>query len=854
MVKELDFEKITNSLDAGVLIIDSAWHISYVNDWIYDRSGLTPDQVINQKLTDVFPDLAKSRLIDCCREALDHSMPSRLSNTFNPTPFPLYEPENIGNEFFRLQQMVLIKPQKTKGTHSERLCEIIIADVTSIVIKESLLKRMAMERDLDAKLRAEERNHLQRIIDNTGDAILSFSPGELIDHSNPGAERLFAMSREELSQATFEQLLAQSCTTQGMAAERIGLYISQSIANKKAGETSFIADIINRNGVETPIEIKFSAVETGQKLSIVAVLRDLSSQIKVERVLKENEIRYKTLAKVAPVGIFEVDLEGICTYANSTWFQITRQPESSLQRLNWLNIVTEADREKSREAWKRCLYSNHSESFEFRIESKGTETWVLCQIMSNTDTKGSICGFIGTLTDISEQRQSQQRIEELAYYDPLTNLANRRLFKDRLNQAISSSKRAKTSFAMLALDLDEFKNVNDTLGHDVGDALLIEVAKRLRSIVRESDTIARIGGDEFSILLNPVNNTDDIATVAKKIIHSIQLPFYIAGEVQKISTSIGASVYPTDGNNAQLLIKNADIAMYVAKDAGKNRAAFYSVEMNAEAEYRRLLEKNLREVIDQKRFELYFQPQVDLNQGHILGAEVLLRWIDEHGNIQSPIPIIEVAESTGLMKPLGRLILHRSFAHLRELLDQKLVPEHFTLAVNISAKQFLTPSLLFDIWELMNKFSIPGKNVELEITESVWLKEYDIADKIIQCLKSFDISVSVDDFGTGFSSLSYLYKLPIDKIKIDQSFIADLKKNERAEDIINTITAVATKLSMEVIAEGIEDQQQLSTLLSLNCTMGQGYLLSKPLTFQGFVKYLQEFSLRDQQKRMCLIK
>ena len=809
---------------------------------MYEHTGFTPDKVINHQFTQVFPELENTRLLECCEEALSNSLPSKLSNSFNPSPFPLYDSQHIGNEFFRLQQMVTIKPQKESGEDSPSVCQIIIHDVTNTVIKESLLKRLAKEREVEVQHRVNERNHLQRIINNTADAILSFRPGENIDQSNLAAELMFAMNKEELSQIRFEDLLAKSNKTKGMIAERISLFISQSIRNKNSGIAAFNAEITNNKQEDFPVEIRFSSIVTDDKVSIVAVMRNLTKQLSVEGVLKESENRYKTLAKIAPVGIFEVDRSGIFTYANSTWFQITGQPASCLQSLHWLELVSPEDHARITERWEQCQQSTLRESFEFKIKHVDVETWVLCQIMANANNPLEITGYVGTFTDITGQRQSQKRIEELAYFDPLTDLANRRLFKDRLNQAIASAQRNNTQFALLELDLDEFKKVNDSLGHDAGDSLLVEVAKRLSGIVRESDTIARIGGDEFSIILKPITQIEDIEIVAKKIIKSIQLPFYIGGEIHKVSTSIGAAVFPIDGKNSQLLIKNSDMAMYAAKESGKNRVVFFNNSMNEEADARRLLEKNLRNIIDQESFELYYQPQLDLNTNTIIGAEALLRWQDDANRMKSPEELIAVAESTGLIKSLGRLILTRAFSQISELIREGHVNEDFKLAVNISAKQFLNPSLPFDIWDLMNKNQIHGHNIELEITESVWLKDYEIANQIIECLNSFNLSVSVDDFGTGFSSLSYLYKLPINKLKIDRSFISDLSQDTRAEDIISTITAVATKLSLDVIAEGIEDESQINTLLALNCHLGQGYLLSKPLPFDKF----RQFLLRDR--------
>lgn len=836
--RSIDFENVTNSLEQGVIILDAHFKIIYFNNWVYERTGYTSDVIMNQPFDEIFPSLKHSRLMECIEQSVQMMLPSRLSNSFNPSPFPLYDPLHIGNEFYRLQQMLIVKPHRTKNTDQSTYCEILIQDVTSRVIKEALLKSMAKERQVEAERQRKERNQLQRIINNTADAILSFSPGRAIDLANQRAEQMFAMSRQQIMQTTFEELFARYSKDRNMVEERMNLFIQRVFADRSPGSSVFYAELVNQDEHSFPVEVKFSAVLYDDQLSIVAMIRDLTLQKEAERTLKESENRYKTLTKVAPVGIFEADLVGVCTYANATWFQITGQFESCLHSIMWFDIALHEDKDFLRHKWEEGKETQFRERVEFRVDRGEGEVWVLCQIMANLDSFGRICGYVGTLTDISDQRLSRKKIEELAYYDPLTDLANRRLFKDRLDQTVHISKRHRSPFALLALDLDDFKQVNDTLGHDSGDTLLIEVAQRLKNIVREEDTICRVGGDEFTIILKSTNSIEDISMIAKKVAHSIQRPYGIAGEVVNVSTSVGISCFPGDGMSSDELIKNADLAMYAAKQSGKNQCTFYNAAMNKEVERRRQIERHLHNIIKEEVFEIYYQPQLDLNTGTVVGAEALLRWFDGNGVMQGPQQLVAVAESNGMIKQLGRMVLSKAFFHLRQLMDMECVGENFVLALNISARQFLNPSMPFDIWRLMKQYGISGKNIELEITESVWLKEFELANKVLECLKHFNVRVSVDDFGTGFSSLSYLYKLPIDKLKIDQSFVADLDNNTRAEVIINTITAVATKLSMDVIAEGIEDAYQLKRLQELNCRYGQGYFLSKPLSFEGIMHFL----------------
>ena len=440
-----------------------------------------------------------------------------------------------------------------------------------------------------------------------------------------------------------------------------------------------------------------------------------------------------------------------------------------------------------------------------------------------------------------KHKQAEKRILQMAYYDNLTGLPNRALFHDRLNQSLAYNERYKGNSAVLFLDLDNFKRINDTLNHSVGDLLLKAVAERLTKHIRISDTVARqginaqsntfarLGGDEFTVLLSEINSPHDAVSTARRILHSLAMPFRLDGHEVFVSCSIGIAVYPFDGEDTDSLLKNADSAMYHAKDQGKNNFQFYKQSMNATAFERLTMENSLRKAVERNELLLYYQPRMDIRTGKIVATEALLRWNHPDKGLIAPADFIPLAEETGLIIPIGEWVLKTACAQNKAW--QKLDPRHKHLAVsvNLSGLQFKQEGFVKIIEKVLNDSSLKPEYLELEITESVIMKNAERIIAMFHELKEMGVKISMDDFGTGYSSFSYLKRFPLDVIKIDRSFIKDMSDKNEDGAIVKAIIAMAHTLQLRVIAEGVETEQHLEFLRELDCDEMQGYLLSTPL-------------------------
>ncbi len=430
---------------------------------------------------------------------------------------------------------------------------------------------------------------------------------------------------------------------------------------------------------------------------------------------------------------------------------------------------------------------------------------------------------------VDDLQQAQLEMERMAFYDPLTGLANRRLFRDRLKQAVCSAQRNKGAVSLLYLDLDHFKKVNDTLGHDIGDALLKTVARRLRACVRREDTVARLGGDEFTVVLNQVAGTGGTTAVANKILKMLRQPVRLFDQELTVTASMGITVSPNDSEEPSSLLKNADLAMYRAKKRGRDNYQYFTEGMNTEVTERLYMENELRRALKCNEFAQYFQPLIRLETSELVGVEALLRWRHGQGTI-TPDQFIGVAEETGLIVPLGVWGL-RNACHRAKLL-QESVPMPVRIAVNLSVREFIEPNLVDTIGGILEETGLDAHALELEITESMLMENTEDFIHVLKKLKDLGVSLSIDDFGTGYSSLSYLKKFPVDTVKVDRSFIKDIPKDPHCVEIAAAVIAMAHKLHLTVVAEGIETDAQLAFLIDNQCDLGQGFLFSPPLPFE----------------------
>lgn len=460
----------------------------------------------------------------------------------------------------------------------------------------------------------------------------------------------------------------------------------------------------------------------------------------------------------------------------------------------------------------------------------GTPFWTSATVSAVYDELGAVCNRVISAIDITELKVASQRMEQLALFDALTGLANRRLFLDRLEQALHNARRRGTDTALLFLDLDQFKRINDTLGHDAGDLLLLTVADRLKSCVRSQDTVARLGGDEFTVLLTDIRDPQAVYGIARTILESLKAPVLLHKQEVIVSTSIGITFGPSDGDDTESLMRNADLALYRAKERGRDRYAFFTEELNRRATHLLQLEQELRHALRFDEFNLVFQPQIDLKTGRTVCVEALIRWIHPGRGAVNPDDFIPVAEETGLIVPIGAWVLRTACMQIKLL--HQLSDNRLRVAVNLSARQFRDPALEQVIAGALDASGLAPRYLEIEVTESMLMDDIDAVSAQLSRIKSMGVTVTIDDFGTGYSSLRYLKRLPVDILKVDREFVKDIPDDLNDMEVTAAIIAIAHKLGLKVIAEGVENKDQNDFLVINRCDFAQGYFFSRPLSFE----------------------
>jgi len=459
---------------------------------------------------------------------------------------------------------------------------------------------------------------------------------------------------------------------------------------------------------------------------------------------------------------------------------------------------------------------------------------------------------VAIVQDITERKQNEDRMRQLAYFDSLTGLPNRALFTEQLEQMLETANRHQHKLAILFIDLDNFKRINDSLGHTVGDSLLKEISQRLLTCIRQSDlvsryvdadteiSVSRLGGDEFTIVLNKIEDTDVAAIVAKRLLNTLSRPMMLDGHEIVVTPSIGIALAPLDSDNVENLLKHADTAMYHAKNNGKNNYQYYSSTMNAMGLERLTLESELRKALKNDELVVYYQPQVDIHNGKITGAEALVRWKHPKHGLVAPDYFIPLAEEMGVVVELGDKILHEACQQVKQWHDKGLMLDK--IAVNLSSLQFSQPNLIGAIQRTLSETGLPAKHLELELTESIIMKNLEATIKVLEELKGMGISISVDDFGTGYSSLNYLKRFPLDELKIDKSFIVDIDTDAHNAGIVTAIIAMAKSLGLTLVAEGVETDNQLKYIRGAGVVTVQGFLFSKPLPAEEFEQLLGQYN------------
>ncbi len=453
-------------------------------------------------------------------------------------------------------------------------------------------------------------------------------------------------------------------------------------------------------------------------------------------------------------------------------------------------------------------------------------------------------GVVSVVRDVSEGKRAEEAVEKLAYFDPLTGLPNRRLLNDRLSQYLAQADRHGSKVGVFYFDLDQFKKINDSLGHEAGDKMLMAVAGRLRECVRKTDTISRLGGDEFVAVLADVPGENQVDTVARQILETMATPYSIDRREIFSSCSIGITIYPNDADDAATLLRNADLAMYAAKQAGRNTFKFFSEDLNQKAQKRLDTEHRLRRAIGREEFVLHYQPQVDLHSGQVTGMEALVRWVSpDDGKTIFPADFIPIAEETGLIIDMGQWVLQEACRHNKGWLDAGYPP--MTVSVNLSAPQFLQPDLADIVEAVLNETGLPARCLKLEISETILMEYGRKTAETMDRLNRLGVAFAIDDFGKGYSSLSYLKTFPIDILKVDQTFVRNISADPGAAAIVDAIISLGTSLRLDLVAEGVETKEQLDYLVQRDCWKMQGYYFSRPLPNDKIEAFLQSFSRSD---------
>jgi len=568
----------------------------------------------------------------------------------------------------------------------------------------------------------------------------------------------------------------------------------------------------------------------------------IAERKKHEDELKKTKERYDFATSVGKVGTWDWNpVTGDLIWNDETFHILGFTPGVVAPSYEmFLELVHQEDRKLLDSAVQAALHEKKPYSLDCRVVlGNGVER--ICHATGKVefDENDQPVRMLGTFQDITERKQAEKHIRKLAHFDSLTGLPNRTLLNDRVNQAISMAQRSHDKLAILFVDLDHFKNINDTLGHRIGDELLVEIAQRLQSVVRDEDTVSRLGGDEF-ILLLPGTDTNGTAHVARKLLQAVSQHYLIEQHELVITPSIGIAMYPSDGEDFDALSRCADIAMYRAKRDGRNNYRFFTPEMQARSARNLQLENALRRALERDQLHLHYQPQVSLQDGRIIGAEALLRWKHPELGMVSPAEFIPVAEDSGLILPIGEWVLRTAIRQLKAWMDRGIAP--MIISVNLSAVQFRQPKLLKLVTQILKEEGLPPQYLELELTEGVTMNDPVTAVKVMDNLHERGIRMSIDDFGTGYSSLSQLKRFQVYKLKIDQSFVRDVVDDPDDKAIVKAIINVAKGLGLRTIAEGVETQEQLEFLQENGCDEIQGFHYSKPITADQFETFVRGMS------------
>jgi diguanylate cyclase (GGDEF)-like protein/PAS domain S-box-containing protein len=702
---------------------------------------------------------------------------------------------------------------------------------------------------------SKDRSTIQRMTDNIQDVIFVLDMNLNYTYVSPSVKILRGYEPEEvLKQAPLDTIspssldLAKRTLSEVMELEKL--------EHKDTISRTLQLEIKRKDGtnVWTETMVSFIRDKNQRPVGILGVMRDITERKKAEsqrevmlEAIRQGEEKYRTILESIQEGYFEVDLNGEFTFCNNSMSRLTGHSKEELLGMNHKQLTNEETAKEVFQAFSEVYNTEEpSKGFDWQIIRKnGVEGYIEASVSLQKDSSGKPIGFKGMIRDITERKRTEQQINYMATHDTLTGLPNRLMFSQLLNQAIRSAQRHRKQLAVLFIDLDRFKAINDSLGHEAGDRLLKEMAKRFKRSLRADDVVGRLGGDEFVIFIEEVEEFRQVENVAHKILTTTIQPMVLQGEECRVTASIGISMYPGNGTDEQTLIKNADMAMYFAKEEGKNNYQFYSKDIQSLSNKRFSIETNLRRALERNELSLKYQAKLDFKTGMITGVEALLRWKNLSIGLITPTQFIPVAEETGLIVPIGRWVMKTACAQNVAWQRQGLPP--VCMAVNLSFRQLMDDNLLEDIKAALVDSGMAPNLLELEITESMVMQNPARLIALLTDIKKLGVRIAIDDFGTGYSSLAQIQHFPIDTLKVDRSFIRNLSQDSENQAITQAIITMGKTLKLTVVAEGVETQEQKDFLRDLICDEMQGFHFSKPIAPDQFADLLRKNNIPLQK-------
>jgi len=734
---------------------------------------------------------------------------------------------------FAAEFLVMYLLPLISGNRSVFVANLLDAGLLSVVSAPFVWLLVAMPL---RKAALSEKNRGDAILRSVADGIMIFDKKGLIRTFNSVSEKMFGYAEAEVVGQQFSFLVKPEGT--GWNQDD---FLPLPSGPKGGSERICYETLGWRRGeVSFPIELSISRTRLDGQPAFIGIARDITERKHADEALRRSEERFRSIFEHAVAGMNTMDREGRFVQVNNAFCRFLGFSAEELRGVAVEDLTHPEDRAETREALREAAAGlrqvfNGEKRY---LHKDGSTVWGHVSRAWVFDDEGRQTFSIGLVQDITERKRASEELDYLTHHDSLTLLPNRRLLNDRMVHALARAERSGTQLALLHLDLDRFKVINDSLGLECGDQVLRQMGSRLNTMIRTADTVARLGGDEFVVLLEEVCDVQKAAIVAQKILAEIAAPLTAGGQALVLTASLGISLYPSDGGTLEELLKSAEKAMYQAKEEGRNTYRFYTAGMNARSRELLLLEGGLRQALDQNEFIVYYQPQFDLLSGELIGSEALLRWQHPKIGMISPLDFIPMAEETGLIVAIGNWVLKS--ACLQNQLWQERAGRPLQVAVNMSARQFRHADLRQDVAAALQESGLSPELLELEITESILMADVEQAIAVMHQLTGQGIHFAIDDFGTGYSSLNYLRRFPIANLKIDRSFVQDVTTDPNAASIAQSIVMLAHNLNLQVVAEGVETSEQADFLRSAGCNLVQGFFFGRPVPAAEFERLFFE--------------